>query len=42
MELRYGALGNPISCVSYNMVEISHNTWWIDSGSTTFQIPYKE
>ena len=27
---------NAISCVCYesNMVEVSHNTWWIDSGST--------
>ena len=36
MELGESALGNPISCVCYesNMVEVSHNTWWVDSGST--------
>ena len=28
--------GNSISCVCYesNMVDVNHNTWWIDSGST--------
>ena len=34
MELRKSALRNPISCVCYNMIEVSYNTWWIDSGST--------
>ena len=36
MELRESTLGNPISCVYYNMVEVSHNTWWIDSRSTLY------
>ena len=28
--------GNSISCVCYesNMVDVNHNTWWIDYGST--------
>jgi len=28
--------GNQLTCVCYetNMVDVSHNTWWIDSGST--------
>ena len=28
--------GNSISCVCYksNMVDVNHNTWWIDSRST--------
>jgi hypothetical protein len=31
-----GKRGNPISFVCYesHMVDICHNTWWIDSGST--------
>ena len=38
MELRESALGNPTSSVCYvsNMVEVSHNIWWIDSGSTIY------
>ena len=30
--------GNSISCVCYesNMVDVNHNTWWIDSGSTIY------
>ena len=28
---------NPISfvCYKYNMIYVNHNTWWINSGSTT-------
>ena len=36
MELEESArIDNPISCVCYefNIVDVSHNTWWIDSGS---------
>ena len=29
-------------CYESNMVNVNHNTWWIDSGSTSmFQIPYR-